>query len=48
MFMGGGRRGGFGSLNADAGTYAVKLTVGDKTVVGKVTVRLDPLQSEAR
>ncbi len=45
MFMGGGRRGGFGSLTAEAGTYAVKLTVGDKTVVGKVTVRLDPLQA---
>ncbi len=48
MFTGGGRRGGFGGLAADAGIYAVKLTVGDKTVVGKVTVRLDPLQSEAR
>ncbi|MBN1939555.1 MAG: hypothetical protein JW843_08210, partial [Candidatus Aminicenantes bacterium] len=47
MYFGGGRRG-FGGLSAVAGTYTVKLTVGDKTVSGKVTVRLDPLQSEQR
>lgn len=40
----GGRRGG---LQADAGTYIVKLTVNGKTTVGKVVVRLDPIQAEA-
>jgi photosystem II stability/assembly factor-like uncharacterized protein len=36
-----------GGQLADAGVYAVKLTVGGKTYTGKVTVRLDPIQAAA-
>jgi hypothetical protein len=45
-FMGGGGRGrmGGGQLAAP-GVYAVKLTVGGKTLTTKVTVRLDPIQA---
>jgi photosystem II stability/assembly factor-like uncharacterized protein len=46
MYFGGGRRGGFRGLSAEAGTYAVKLTVGDKVFTGKVEVRLDPIERE--
>jgi hypothetical protein len=46
MFGGGGMRGGpMGGQMAEPGTYAVKLTVGDKTYTGKVVVRLDPIQT---
>ncbi|HPW17655.1 MAG TPA: hypothetical protein PLP83_04660 [Candidatus Aminicenantes bacterium] len=47
MFAGGaGFRGQMGGGQvAEPGTYAVKLTVGDKSYAGKVTVRLDPIQS---
>jgi photosystem II stability/assembly factor-like uncharacterized protein len=46
MFGGGGMRGGpMGGQMAEPGTYAVKLTVGDKTYTGKVAVRLDPIQA---
>ena len=44
--FGGGFRGGMGGQMAEPGTYAVKLTVGDKTYTGKVSVRLDPMQTE--
>ena len=44
MFYGGGRRG-MGGLTAEAGTYLVKLVVGDKTITGMVTVRPDPIQA---
>jgi hypothetical protein len=47
MFGGMGMRGGMGGQVAEAGTYAVKLTVGGKTYTGKVAVRLDPIQAEA-
>jgi hypothetical protein len=42
---GGGGRGGMmgGGQMAEPGTYPVKLTVGDKTYAGKVSVRLDPM-----
>jgi photosystem II stability/assembly factor-like uncharacterized protein len=43
--FGGGRR--MGGLQAEPGTYAVKLTVNGKTTIGKVVVRLDPIQAEA-
>jgi photosystem II stability/assembly factor-like uncharacterized protein len=43
QFGGGGMRGGMGGQNAEPGTYIIKLTVGDKTYTGKVTVRLDPM-----
>ncbi|MHB8053724.1 MAG: WD40/YVTN/BNR-like repeat-containing protein [Candidatus Aminicenantales bacterium] len=42
FFGGPGGRG----LEADAGTYVVKLTVDDKTLTGTVAVRLDPLLAE--
>ena len=46
MFGGGGMRGGpMGGQMAEPGTYAVKLTVGDKTYTGKVSIRLDPIQA---
>jgi hypothetical protein len=52
MFGGGfgggfGGRGMMGGQAAEPGTYAVKLTVGGKTYMGKVAVRLDPLQAAA-
>ncbi len=47
MFGGMGMRSGMGGQVAEAGTYAVKLTVGGKTYTGKVAVRLDPIQAEA-
>jgi len=40
---GGGMRGGMAGLNAEPGVYLVKLTVGGKTLTGKVTVRQDPM-----
>jgi len=40
----GGRGGGGGNV-AEPGTYGVRLTVGGKTSVGTVTVRLDPMQT---
>jgi hypothetical protein len=43
MYMGGMR--GMGGPAAEPGTYAVKLTVNGKIYTGKVTVRLDPIQS---
>jgi hypothetical protein len=43
--FGGGRR--MGGLQAEPGTYAVKLTVNGKTTIGKVVVRQDPIQAEA-
>jgi hypothetical protein len=45
QFGGGGMRGGMGGQIAEPGTYAIKLTVGDKTCTGKVAVRLDPMQT---
>jgi len=44
---GGGQFGGRfgGGPQAEPGTYALKLTVGDKTYTGKVVVRLDPIQA---
>jgi hypothetical protein len=46
MFMGGGgRRGAMGGLSAEPGIYSITLKVGDQTAVGKVVVRLDPLQT---
>jgi photosystem II stability/assembly factor-like uncharacterized protein len=45
QFGGGGMRGGGGGQAAEPGTYAVKLTVGDKSYSGKVSVRLDPIQA---
>ena len=48
-FMGGFRGGpGGNDLEAGAGTYAVKLIVGGKTLAGTVAVRLDPIQTETR
>ena len=38
-----GGRGGMGASVADPGVYAVKMTVGGKTLAGKVTVRQDPM-----
>ena len=47
--MGGGGRGGMGGGQvAEPGVYAVKLTVGGKTLTTKVTVRLDPIQATAK
>ena len=43
-FYGGGR-GGMGGQAVEPGTYAVRLTAGGKVLTGKVTVRLDPIQS---
>jgi len=40
---GGGMRGGMAGLNAEPGVYLVKMTVGGKTLTGKVTVRQDPM-----
>ncbi|HNQ80483.1 MAG: hypothetical protein PHF93_09105 [Acidobacteriota bacterium] len=37
---------GMANLEAEAGKYAVKLIVGDKTYAGDIDVRLDPLNSE--
>ena len=42
---GAGMRGGMGGMQAEPGTYAVKLTVGGKEYKGKVAVRLDPMQT---
>ena len=39
--FGGG--GGFGANVAEPGVYAVKMTVGGKTLTGKLTVRQDPM-----
>ena len=44
-FYGGGMRGGMGGQQAEPGVYTVKLTAGGKVLTGKVTVRLDPIQS---
>jgi photosystem II stability/assembly factor-like uncharacterized protein len=41
----GGR--GMGGQMAEPGTYVIKLTVGGKTLIGKVSVRLDPIQVAA-
>jgi hypothetical protein len=41
----GGMRGGMGGQQAEPGAYTVKLTAGGKVLTGKVTVRLDPIQS---
>ena len=43
--MAGAFRGPAGGQLAEAGVYAVKLTVGGKTYSGKVSVRLDPIQA---
>ena len=40
---GGGQRGGMGANVAEPGVYAVKMTVGGKTMTGKVMVRQDPM-----
>ena len=45
MGPGMGGRGMGGGQMAEAGVYVVKLTVGGKTTTGRVTVRLDPIQS---
>jgi photosystem II stability/assembly factor-like uncharacterized protein len=45
MFGGGFRGRMMGGQVAEPGTYAVKLTVGDKTYTGKVAVRIDPIQA---
>jgi photosystem II stability/assembly factor-like uncharacterized protein len=45
--MGFGGRGMGGGQAAEPGTYAVRLTVGGKTLTGKVSVRLDPIQEAA-
>ncbi len=42
-YFGGGFRGGMGGLQAEPGTYAVKLTVNGKDYTGKVAVRRDPM-----
>ncbi|MDP2915893.1 MAG: hypothetical protein Q8O91_10625 [Candidatus Aminicenantes bacterium] len=38
-----GGRGGMGGMTAEPGVYLVKMTVGDKTLTGKITVRQDPM-----
>ena len=38
-----GGRGGMGGMNAEPGVYLVKMTVGGKTLTGKITVRQDPM-----
>ena len=40
---GGGMRGGMGAVIAEPGSYAVKMTVNGKTLIGKLTVRQDPM-----
>jgi len=45
MFGGMGMRGGMGARAAEPGVYPITLTVGGKTYTGKVSVRLDPIQS---
>lgn len=45
-FAGGGGfggRGGMGGMTAEPGVYLVKMTVGGKTLTGKITVRQDPM-----
>jgi len=45
FYMRGGMRGGMGGAQiAEPGAYAVRLTVGGKTLTTKVRVRLDPIQ----
>jgi hypothetical protein len=38
-----GGRGGMGGMTAEPGVYLVKMTVGGKTLTGKITVRQDPM-----